>query len=483
MTTELILKPKQLTIGDIGDIVKLGHVQNDILIMERSPKGYRLKRSVTVPLARILAVGQPGLVEYIIHSLIRERPGLIPFALENQSLIELARYFLRYRSGSLQSFYAYTDTITRYSAWLGHSPDQIIADVKRPRKPEEPTGLDVHRQLLEDYVAMLQDRKLTPGRVHGCAKHIKTFYKINGVEVKLPYALSRRVVYKDRAPKPEELQRLLDVADLREKVIISMLALGGLREGTLVRLRYHHVKECLEKGIIPLHLHVESEITKGKYADYDTFLGEEAVEYLRLYLEARRQGNIHPEIPPEEISNDSPLIRDEMYEVPRSIGEKQVRKLIHGLYFKAGLLKQNNGSRYALCVHSLRKFFKTQLMALGIQSDYIEYMMGHIISAYHDIQSKGIEFLRGLYSNSGLRIRPKGSLTPKEQLRAIARGFGLSPEEAARLLTSSEPHRSYASQEDREEHEIRVLCDAITERIKQKIMPSRLLPSLQDSPR
>jgi len=58
-------------------------------------------------------------------------------------------------------------------------------------------------------------------------------------------------------------------------------------------------------------------------------------------------------------------------------------------------------------------------------------------------------------------------------LRAIARGFGLSPEEAARLLTSSEPHRTYASQEEREEHEIRVLCNAITERIKEKILASR----------
>jgi len=470
MTTELILKPKQLTLEDLPFLRELGRIENDTLQLERSPKGYKLKTSVTLPLERILSVGQKGLVEYIVNSLIRERPSLIAFALENVSLIELARYFLRYHTGSLQSLYAYTDTVSRYSSWLSHSPDQIIADMKGMNDPSDPVRVQKHTRLLEDYVAMLQDRKLSPGRVHGCAKHIKTFYKINGVEIKLPYALSRRVIYKDRAPKPEELQRLLDVADLREKVIISMLALGGLREGTLVRLRYRHVKEDLEKGIIPLHVHVESEITKGKYHDYDTLLAEEAVEYLRLYLEARRQGNIHPEIPPEEVSDDSPLIRDEMYEVPRPIGEKQVRKLIHALYFKAGLLKQNNGGRYALCVHSLRKFFKTQLMALGVQADYVDYMMGHTVSIYHDVQSKGVEFLRGLYSNSGLRIRPKGSLTPKEHLRAIARGFGLNPEEAARLLTSSEPHRAYVSQEEREEHEIRVLCDAITERIKEKIL-------------
>jgi hypothetical protein len=52
----------------------------------------------------------------------------------------------------------------------------------------------------------------------------------------------------------------------------------------------------------------------------------------------------------------------------------------------------------------------------------------------------------------------------------MAGGFGLSPEEAARLLTSSEPHRAYATQEELEEHEIKILCEAITGRIKQKIL-------------
>jgi len=118
-------------------------------------------------------------------------------------------------------------------------------------------------------------------------------------------------------------------------------------------------------------------------------------------------------------------------------------------------------------------FHVTTCLTLSSDSDYVEYMMGHTITTYHDIQSKGVEFLRGLYGNANLTIRPKGSLTPREQLQAIARGFGLCPEEAARLLTSSEPHRAYASQEERKEHEVRVLCDAITERIKDKILASR----------
>jgi hypothetical protein len=162
-----------------------------------------------------------------------------------------------------------------------------------------------------------------------------------------------------------------------------------------------------------------------------------------------------------------------MYEVPRPVGEKQLYKIVHGLYFKAGLLRKNQTGGYDLRVHSIRKFFKTQLIALGLQSDYVDYMMGHTVDTYHDMQSKGVEFLRGLYVNAGFRIQPKTNLTPRDQLRTIARGFGLSHEEAARLQTSSEPHRSYASQEEREERDIKVLCDAVTERIKDKILADR----------
>ncbi len=58
----------------------------------------------------------------------------------------------------------------------------------------------------------------------------------------------------------------MDVADLRGKAIISCLALRGFRVGALVRLKYRHVEEDLEGGILPIHVHLEAEMTRGKYA-------------------------------------------------------------------------------------------------------------------------------------------------------------------------------------------------------------------------
>ncbi len=110
-----------------------------------------------------------------------------------------------------------------------------------------------------------------------------------------------------------------------------MLAPGGFREGTLVKLRYRHVKHDMDAGIIPIHIHIEAEITKGKYHDYDTFVGIEAAEYLKLYFEDRRKGSLDGKVPPEEITDKSPLIRDSRSRTPRPIGEKQLYKLLHNL--------------------------------------------------------------------------------------------------------------------------------------------------------
>ena len=282
----------------------------------------------------------------------------------------------------------------------------------------------------------------------------------------VPLLSNFRLIVKE---KPEELQRLIDIADLRERAIVSMLALGGFREGTLVRLKYRHVREDLEKGTEPLHIHVEAAITKGKYHDYDTFIGKEAVAYLHEYLETRRLGSPDGKMPPEDLTDESPLIRDKTSRKPKPIGEKQIYKLVHSLYFKVGLLKKGYGRLYSLKVHSIRKYFKTQLLALGVQSDYVDYMMGHTIDTYHDIQMKGIEFLRNIYAASGLSIRPKTETSKIEALKEIIRAWGLDPEKILTREAMSTPHRILVSPEEIENKQIRILCNALKTEIKKEL--------------
>ena len=152
--------------------------------------------------------------------------------------------------------------------------------------------------------------------------------------------------------------------------------------------------------------------------------------YLELYLDMRRKGTRYS--PSEVITDESPLIRDESTKKIKGITGKQIRNIVHNLYKKADLLKKGLGRLYDLREHSIRKYFKTQMIALGVQPDYVDYMMGHIPDTYNDIQSNGIEFLRNVYQAAGLSIRPKVKVSKVDALKEIIRAWGMNPEQ---LLT------------------------------------------------
>jgi hypothetical protein len=68
-------------------------------------------------------------------------------------------------------------------------------------------------------------------------------------------------------------------------------------------------------------------------------------------------------------------------------------------------------------------------MALGVQSDYVDYMMGHTVDTYHDIQSLGVDKLRNIYASAGLSIRPKTKTNKIELIKEYVRALGVNPEE------------------------------------------------------
>jgi site-specific recombinase XerD len=371
---------------------------------------------------------------------------------------------LRHCSGSYDSCRSYTVQVQKYSTWLGYSPDLIIQDLKPVGNIPDPARVQNHTGYLNDYLAQIQDEGLKPGAVNNYIKSVKTFYRVNGVKIELSEPLSRRVTYKDRAPKPEELTKLLDIADLREKFMISAFALGGFREGTFSKLLYRHVKEDLEANRNPVHIHVEAEITKGKYHDYDTFLGPEAVTYLKLYLQQRRSGTRY--LDPEELNDQSPLIRDESKAQVKGITTKQIRTIIHALYVQAGLITQSMGRLYDLRTHSVRKYFKTQLIALGVQPDYVDYMMGHTVDTYNDIQSKGIDFLRNIYRAAGLAIRQKTQFSKLDTIKEMIRALGENPEQL--LTRDAFTQGAITEKQDNPDYQLTVLRNQLKQLIKEE---------------
>ena len=444
-------------------------IQGNLVIIERSLNDWKLKTPISIELSKILAAKEKGLIDYIIRSCLNDRPSMIPYIFNNESLLKLSRHFLRHCSGSSKSCMLYSVGVRKYAEWLGYTPDQIIQDAKPVGAIPDPLKVQNHCGFLNDYLAELQDSGLKPASVCNCIKAAKTFYRQNGIKkVELDEPLSRKVAYKDRAPKPEEITKILDKAASRESFIVAGIASGGFREGTFSKLKYRHVKEDLEAGRVPIHIHVEAPITKGKYHDYDTFLNAEASQLLKNYIEERKHGTRYT--PPEQLTDESPLIRNSCigHKVV-GISEKAIRQIVHKLAVEAKISQKLPGSwMYSVRTHSLRKFFRTQLSATKIDDEIIKYFMGKTIDTYEDVQSLGIETLRNLYNAAELRFRSKTKANKIEQLKEIIRAWGENPEE---LLSRDALSRGNITETENQTatHQLSILAEQLKQTIKKEV--------------
>ena len=157
----------------------------------------------------------------------------------------------------------------------------------------------------------------------------------------------------------------------------------------------------------------------------------------------------------------------------KPIGEKQVYQLIHNLYFKTGLLRRNNDHVYDLRVHSIRKYFKTQLMALGVQSDYVDYMMGHTVDTYHDIQSLGVEKLRNIYASVALSVRSKTKTGKIDLIKEYIRALGVNPEAILTRDALTRPARTDITPQDQQDYQLKVLSQALKETLRRELLSEK----------
>jgi len=404
----------------------------------------------------------------VIEALSWKMPALIHLTFENKTVLKLATHLYRHTTASKATLYQYVYGVHRFFKWLRRKPDKVFEECLENRT------VDMVVEAIDRFVGDMKAEGLAPETIANHVKSVRALFRANGVQLSLPYKVDKRTKISDRAPTSKELERILDLADIREKTIVSILALSGMRIGTLVKLEYRHVKKDLEAGVVPHHIHVEAEITKGKYHNYDTFVGKEAVEYLKVYLEARRKGTWY--VPPEEIWDGSPLIRDHHSREVRPVSPACIHRLIHKLYAKAGLIDLDKKKRrYQLRAHSIRKYFRTQLGSLGaIPTDYIEYMMGHTISTYNDIRMKGIEFLRAKYADAGLRIRQKEKADIYDFVEDILRskGYGIDKELLRRAIVK--PHRTVCEPIDYDQERRVIIRDKFMEMLRTELLEPSL---------
>lgn len=95
-------------------------------------------------------------------------------------------------------------------------------------------------------------------------------------------------------------------------------------------------------------------------------------------------------------------------------------------------------------------------------------MMGHQISTYHDIEMKGIEFLRNKYTTSGLGIKPRTHMDKLDMLKTLAETLGFNPNEILNKQALLKPHRTIIDPNQAKQDQIEILSQAIRGLVMEK---------------
>ena len=106
-------------------------------------------------------------------------------------------------------------------------------------------------------------------------------------------------------------------------------------------------------------------------------------------------------------------------------------------------------------------------------------MLGHRSSTYHDIRSKGVEFLRDIYNKADLRIskQPHEAEYKRKFTTQILQSLGVDPEDyLPQRQTTAEPHRIYAAPKDEENNELSVVVKALKDSILTELQGSLTFP-------
>ena len=102
----------------------------------------------------------------------------------------------------------------------------------------------------------------------------------------------------DRGYTHEEIKKILDVADLRMKSVILLMASTGMRVGAIPDLKLKHLEEINERQIYKITVYGKSK------EEYYTFCSHECYSIIKSYLEYRKKSG-------EILDNESYLIREQ----------------------------------------------------------------------------------------------------------------------------------------------------------------------------
>ncbi len=293
----------------------------------------------------------------------------------------------------------------RFSSYIGKTADEIVADYEQS---SDRTFKKNYADYIRSWIMDLDNAGLANTSIKVMVGAIKSFFKYNDLPLgHIPQAMSG-IVYHNRDITKEEIVKIMAVVKIREKAFFAVMAQSGLRPHTIKQLRLKHLED-LEKT--PCKIEVPQELAKGKYGSYVTFIGPDALKYLKQYFATRKEMTPNSLLFCAYDDSRKPVNVKDMSRAFRLAARKLE---------KSGALEYEvrEGKPSELRLYSLRKFFRKYANQMGFEN--VNYLMGHTVRGSDaNYKPQDPEFYRDLYAEKAMPFLRLEEPTPTEteQLR------------------------------------------------------------------
>lgn len=300
-------------------------------------------------------------------------------------------------SGSIMTRQAYKVSFELFCDFIGKTGKQIFDEYEQLIKAALP---DIafkrkYAQYINSWAAFLEKKELSPNSIGTRVGAVKSFFKYNDLPLAYIPKIKLRVLYHNRDITRDEIRLILETSRPRERAFFAIMAQSGLRPNTICNLKYENIKEDLENNKIPCKIEIPQEIAKGKYHSYFTFIGKEAIKYLKSYLVIR------------------PKINDEDYLfLSEGTQQKANPKSISALFGrtvknlkekgKMKLKQEKENKPHDIRLYSLRKWFRKYANQAGFEN--VHFWMGHTVKTGQEkhYRPTNVEFYRKKYAKEAM---------------------------------------------------------------------------------
>jgi site-specific recombinase XerD len=275
-----------------------------------------------------------------------------------------------------------TQTRRAYVRWLGYFMNFITIKTYDELLSLDTKTIESH---IRDFIIYQRDeKKLADSTINGYVAAIIHFYDcqlhsdINIRWKKLKVFQRRNTKIVDDVPYTrEQIAKMLEVSQLREKVIILLMASVGVRRGA--------IPDLLVGDLIPIDKYQNYKIlvynrTNEKYVGYCT---PECRRYIDQYLAWRTRVG-------ERLTDASPLLRlkfdpEDLIQVrnPKTISYSLIDYLIRDVLQRTGIREKQilqSGTKpkktKLMECHALRKYYETTVKTAGMDTLYLKRLMG-----------------------------------------------------------------------------------------------------------